>query len=187
VQVPPRGLSGRTIELGGEFIDQSHKTILKIVRRLGLTQLNLFKTAGEVVYRIDGQIFPERVIVDLFRDSVHQMHQDARTVIAGLNARLAFTSNDRRLDTTNLEEYLVSIGADPVLVKAIQSVYGGEYGQPIHLQSCLNLLLFVKLSRSPHIHWFGATNAERFTIIEDNDAIAKGLADASGSVRFSLG
>jgi hypothetical protein len=61
----------------------------------------------------------------------------------------------RRLDTTNLEEYLVSIGADPVLVKAIQSVYGGEYAQPIHLQSCLNLLLFVKLSRSPHIHWFG--------------------------------
>ena len=60
------------------------------------------------------------------------------------------------------------------------SHYGGEYGQPIHLQSCLNLLLFVKLSRSPHIHWFGATNAERFTIIADNDAIAKGLADGLG-------
>jgi monoamine oxidase len=179
---------GRTIELGGDFIDQSHKTILKLARRFGLTQLNLFKTAGEVVYRIDGRIFPERVIVDLFRDVVHQMERDSRLVTAGLNARLPFTPDDRRLDTTNLEAYLVSIGADPVLVKAIQSVYGGEYGQPIHLQSGLNFLLFVKLSRSRHIHWFGATNAERFTTIEGNDAIAKGLADglADGQIQFGM-
>src|SRR5262249_34334029 len=144
--------------------------------------------ATEVVYRVDGQIFPERVIVDLFRDSVPQMDQDARSVTAGLNARLPFTSDDRRLDTTNLEEYLVQIGADPVLVKALQSVFGGEYGQPIHLQSCLNFLLFAKLSRSRHVHWFGATNAERFTIVEGNDAIAKGLADglAPGQIQSGM-
>jgi monoamine oxidase len=179
---------GRTIELGGEFIDQSHTTILKDVQRFGLTRLNLFKTAGEVVYRIDGQTVPESVIVDLFRDVLHQMQRDARLVTSDLNARSPFTAADRRLDTTNLEAYLVSIGSDALLVKAIRSVFGGEYGQPIHLQSCLNFLLFVKLSRSRHIHWFGATNAERFTVVEGNDAIARGLAGdlQPGQIQFGM-
>ena len=62
--------------------------------------------------------------------------------------------------------------------KAIQSVFGGEYGQAIHLQSCLNFILFAKLTRSKsRIVYFGANNSERYAIAEGNDALAQRLRD----------
>lgn len=178
----------RTIELGGELIDFWHKVMLKYARRFGLTLIDLFKTAGEVVYRIDGETYPESVIIDAFREVVLRMASDVRSLTSGLNARIPFTARDEELDFTNLDEYLVSIGSDPLLLKAIRSVFGGEYGQAIDRQSCLNFIFFAKLSRSQsRIVYFGANNAERYAIVEGNDAIAKGLeADLTSPVQFGM-
>ncbi|HEX2445127.1 MAG TPA: FAD-dependent oxidoreductase [Vicinamibacterales bacterium] len=187
----PDVFPGRTIELGGEFIDYWHATILKYVRRFDLTRVDLFDTAGEVLYRIDGVTYPESTIVDAFRDVVLRMKADMRSVTSGISARNfepAPGSADRRLDNTNLQEYLEQLGAADVLLKAIQSVFGGEYGQEIHLQSCLNFVLFAKLTRSKsRIVYFGANNAERYAIAEGNEALARRLRDelvaAGGSVQ----
>ena len=172
---------GRTIELGGEFIDYWHAVILKYVRRFNLTRIDLFDTAEEVFYRIDGVTYPESTILDAFRDVVQRMKKDMRAVTSGINARNfdhAPNSADRRLDHTNLQEYLEQIGAPDVFIKAIQSVFGGEYGQEIHLQSCLNFILFAKLTRSKsRIVYFGANNAERYAIAEGNEALAQRLRD----------
>ena len=144
--------------------------ILRYVRRFDLTRIDLFDTAGEVLYRIDGVTYPESTIVDAFRDVVQRMKEDMRSVTSGISARnfdSAPDSADRRLDNTNLQEYLEQIGAADVFIKAIQSVFGGEYGQEIHLQSCLNFILFAKLTRSKsRIVYFGANNAERYAIAE---------------------
>ena len=185
---------GRTIELGGEFIDYWHATILKYVRRFDLTRVDLFDTAGEVLYRIDGVTYPEATIIDAFRDIVLRMKADMRSVTSGISARNfdpAPNSADQRLDNTNLQEYLEKLGADDVFIKAIQSVFGGEYGQAIHLQSCLNFILFAKLTRSKsRIVYFGANNAERYAIAEGNEALAQRLrdelVDAGGMVQGGM-
>jgi monoamine oxidase len=170
---------GRTVELGGEFIDYWHATILKYVRRFELTRVDLFDTAGEVLYRIDGVTYPESTIIDAFRDVVLRMKADMRSVTSGISARNfdpSAGSADRRLDNTNLQEYLEQLGAADVLVKALQAVFGGEYGQEIRLQSCLNFILFAKLTRSrSRIVYFGANNAERYAIAEGNEALAQRL------------
>ena len=172
---------GRTIELGGEFIDYWHAAILRYVRRFDLTRIDLFDTAEDVLYRIDGLTYPESTIIDAFRDVVQRMKKDMRSVTSGISARnfdSAPNSADRRLDNTNLQEYLEQIGAANVFIKAIQSVFGGEYGQEIHKQSCLNFILFAKLTRSKsRIVYFGANNAERYTIAEGSDALAQRLRD----------
>jgi monoamine oxidase len=180
---------GRTIELGGEFIDYWHKAILGYVRRFDLTRIDLFDTAEEVLYRIDGLTYPESTIIDGFRDVVQRMKEDMRSVTSGISARnfdSAPNSADRRLDNTNLQEYLEQIGAADVFIRAIQSVFGGEYGQEIHLQSCLNFILFAKLTRSKsRIVYFGANNAERYAIAEGSEALAQRLRDdlvAAGGV-----
>ena len=180
---------GRTIELGGEFIDYWHAAILRYVRRFDLTRIDLFDTAEEVLYRIDGLTYPESTIIDAFRDVVQRMKKDMRSVTSGISARnfdSAPNSADRRLDNTNLHEYLEQIGSADVFIKAIQSVFGGEYGQEIHLQSCLNFILFAKLTRSKsRIVYFGANNAERYAIAEGSEALAQGLRDdlvAAGGV-----
>jgi monoamine oxidase len=184
----------RTIELGGEFIDYWHATILGYVKRFGLTRVDLFDTAEEVLYRIDGVTHAESRIIDAFRDVVQRMKKDMRSVTSGISARnfdATPGSADVRLDHTNLQEYLEQLDADGVFIKAIQSVFGGEYGQPIHLQSCLNFLLFAKLTRSKsRIVYFGANNAERYAVAEGNDAFARALRDdlvqAGGSVEGGM-
>jgi monoamine oxidase len=180
---------GRTIELGGEFIDYWHAAILRYVRRFDLTRIDLFDTAEEVLYRIDGLTYSESTIIDAFRDVAQRMKADMRSVTSGISARnydSAPDSADRRLDNTNLQEYLEQIGAADVFIKAIQSVFGGEYGQEIHRQSCLNFILFAKLTRSrSRIVYFGANNAERYALSEGSEALAHGLHDdlvAAGGV-----
>jgi monoamine oxidase len=172
---------GRTIELGGEFIDYWHATILRYVRRFGLTRIDLFDTAGEVLYRLDGTTYPESTIIDAFRDVVQRMKEDMRHVTPGISARNfdpAPDGADRGLDNTNLLEYLEHKDADRVLIRAIESVFGGEYGQEIERQSCLNFVLFAKLTRSKsRIVYFGANNAERYAIAEGNEALAQRLRD----------
>ena len=172
---------GRTIELGGEFNDYWHATILRYVRRFDLTRIDLFDTAEEVFYRIDGQTYPESTIIDAFRDVVQRMKKDMRSVTSGISARNFDTapgSADRRLDQTNLQQYLEQIGASDLFIKAIQCVFGGEYGQEIHRQSCLNFILFAKLTRGKsRIVYFGANNAERYAIAEGSQAIAERLRD----------
>jgi monoamine oxidase len=190
----PGVFPGRTIELGGELIDYSHATILGYVRRFGLTRVDLFDTAEDVLYRIDGATLPESRIIDGFRDVVLRMKEDMRSVMSDISAKNfdpAPGSADVRLDNTNLHEYLEQLGADDVLIKAIQSVFGGEYGQAIHLQSCLNFILFAKLTRSKsRIVYFGANNAERYAVAEGNEAFATGLrddlVDAGGSVEGGM-
>ena len=185
---------GRTIELGGEFIDYWHAAVLSYVRRFDLTRIDLFDTADEVLYRIDGVTYPESTIIDAFRDVVHRMKADMRSVTSGISARNydpSPGSADRRLDNTNLQEYLEQIGASGVFIKAIQSVFGGEYGREIHLQSCLNFILFAKLTRSKsRIDYFGANNAERYAIAEGSEALAyylrDDLIDAGGIVQAGM-
>jgi monoamine oxidase len=185
---------GRTIELGGEFIDYWHAAILRYVRRYDLTRIDLFDTSEEVLYRIDGVTYAESTIIDAFRDVVQRMKGDMRSVTSGISARNydpALGSADRRLDHTNLQEYLEQIGAAGVFIKAIQSVFGGEYGQEIHRQSCLNFILFAKLTRSKsRIAYFGANNAERYAIAEGSEALAQNLRDdfiaAGGVVRGGM-
>ena len=170
---------GRTIELGGEFIDYWHATMLKYVRRFDLTKVDLFDTAEEVLYRIDGVTYPESTIIDAFRDVVQRMKKDMRSLTSGISATNfdpAPNSADRRLDNTNLQEYLEQLGASDVFIKAIQCVFGGEYGQEIHRQSCLNFILFAKLTRAKsRIVYFGANNAERYAIAEGNETVAQRL------------
>jgi monoamine oxidase len=178
----PGTFPGRTVELGGEFIDYWHATILRYVHRFDLTRIDLFDTAAEVLYRIDGVTYHEAAIIDAFRDVVQRMKSDMRSVTSGISARNfdpAPDSADRRLDNTNLQEYLEQLGAADVLIKAIQAVFGGEYGQEIHRQSCLNFILFAKPTRSrSRIVYFGANNAERYAIAEGNEALAQGLGDS---------
>jgi monoamine oxidase len=180
---------GRTIELGGEFVDYWHAAMLQYVRRFDLTRIDLFDTADEVFYRLDGVTYPESTIIDAFRNVVQRMKSDMRSVTSGISARnfdAASGSTNTRLDHTNLQEYLEQIGADDVLIKAIQAVFGGEYGQEIHLQSCLNFILFAKLARGrSRIVYFGANNAERYAIAEGSETVARRLRNdvvAAGGV-----
>ena len=103
----PDVFPGRTIELGGEFIDYWHATILKYVRRFDLPRSISFDTAGGPLphrRRDLPRVDDHRRLPDV----VLRMKADMRSVTSGISARNfdpAPNSADRRLDNTNLQEY----------------------------------------------------------------------------------
>jgi monoamine oxidase len=167
---------GQVAELGGEFIDNLHKTMLGYAKTFGLAREDVTKVPGEVTYFFDGGYVHESVIVEEFRAFVPAMRRDLQ---ASSGAPTAETHNDAdiALDQTTLAEYLVTRGASPLLRAVIEEAYLAEYGLEASEQSALNFLLFIHADRRSKFTPFGVFSDERFHLVHGNDGIATGLAD----------
>jgi monoamine oxidase len=166
---------GQVAELGGEFIDNPHKTMLGYARSFGLAREDVTKESGEVTYFFLGQHFPEAVVVDEFRAFVPAMRADLRR-LSGSPTAERHNAADEELDRTSLGEYLVTRGAGPIAKAAISAAYLAEYGRETDEQSALNFLLFIHADRRAKFTPFGVFSDERWHIVDGNDRIAEGLA-----------
>jgi monoamine oxidase len=77
---------GQTAELGGEFIDNPHKTLLGYAKRFGLAKEDVNKMPGSVTYFFGGERVDESVIVDELRAFVPAMRDDLRRSSGALPA-----------------------------------------------------------------------------------------------------
>ena len=166
---------GQTAELGGEFIDNPHKTLLGYARRFGLAKEDVNKMPGAVTYFFGGERVDESVIVEEFRAFVPTMHDDLRRS-SGAPTADTHTAEDEALDRTSLSEYLVTRGASARLRAVVEEAYVAEYGLEPDAQSCLNFLLFIHADRRSKFTPFGVVSDERYHLVDGNDAIATGLA-----------
>ena len=92
---------GQVVERGGEFIDTPHKTMLRYARRFGLALEDVSKEPGDVFYHLGGQLIPEDVVVDEFRDFIQVMRLDVRR-LSNETTALDHTDADVALDLTSL-------------------------------------------------------------------------------------
>jgi monoamine oxidase len=81
---------GQTVERGGEFIDNLHKTMLGYAGRFGLSVEDVTKQPGDVFYHFGGRLVDESDVVDEFRAFVKTMHVDLRRLSGDVTA-LSFT------------------------------------------------------------------------------------------------
>ncbi|MDJ0673880.1 MAG: NAD(P)/FAD-dependent oxidoreductase [Calothrix sp. MO_167.B42] len=175
---------GQVAERGGEFIDNLHKTMLGYVKEFNLELEDLSKEPGEVFYYFDGQSYPESAVVDEYRDFVKAMGEDLRTV--GQPTADSFTSGDKILDFTNLQDYLDSRRAGYLIKKAIEAAYVGEYGLEIEQQSCLNFLLFIHADRCSKFQPFGVFSNERYHVVGGNQQIVEALKSRlQGQIQYN--
>ena len=169
---------GQTVELGGEFIDNLHKTMLGYAKEFNLTLEDVTKQPGEVFYYFDSiskTPIPEAKVVEEFRAFVPAMQADLRRLSAEPSA-LSWTPEDQKLDWMSLREYLDTRGAQPIVKNAIEQAYIAEYGRSTDDQSCLNFLLFIHADRRSKFTPFGVFSDERYHIVEGNDEIPKRIA-----------
>jgi len=169
-------------ERGGEFIDTTHTTMLGYAKRFDLALEDVSKKAGDTTYFFDGQLVPEEVVVDEFREFVAVMHADLRRLSAEVTASSP-TADDVILDNTSLAAYLdgdnaAGVAAGPVARAAITSAYLGEYGLETGEQSCLNFLLFIHADRRSKFTPFGVFSDERYHVVDGNDRIAERLTQS---------
>jgi monoamine oxidase len=169
-------------ERGGEFIDTTHKTMLRYAQRFDLALEDVSKKAGDTTYFFDGQLVPEAVIIDEFRAFVAVMRADLRRLSTEVTASSP-TAADVILDNTSLAAYLdghnaAGVAAGPMARAAITSAYLAEYGLETGEQSCLNFLMFIHADRRSKFTPFGVFSDERYHIVNGNDGIAEGLTQS---------
>mgnify|MGYP003575043194 CR=1 FL=1 len=167
---------GQVAELGGEFIDTPHKTLLGYIREFKLAVEDVDKQPGEVLYYFNGEQYPESRVVDEYRAFVPAMRSDLRT-LSGEPTATDHTPADEMLDRTSLKQYLESRGAAPLIKSVIEQAYKAEYGLEIDEQSCLNFLLFIHADRRSKFTPFGVFSDERYHVVSGNDRIVEGLRD----------
>ena len=119
---------GQVAELGGEYIDNLHKTMLGYARRFGLATEDVTKLPGEETFFVDGQHYSEADVVAEYRLLVPRLRSDLKTS-SGSPTFFAHTPADRALDHLDLATYLATRAADLPLIRQVLTVaYEGEYG-----------------------------------------------------------
>jgi len=179
-----RGLfPGQVAELGGEYIDNLHKTMLGFARRFGLPTEDVTKLPGDETFFIDGRHYSESDVVAEYRLLVPRLRDDLKT-LSRAPSFFAHTAADRALDRVDLATYLATRAGDlPLIRKVLTVAYEGEYGLDAAEQSCLNLLLFIHADRRSRFQPWGVFSDERYHLVDGNDGIVAGLAgDFTGAI-----
>ncbi len=163
---------GVTTELGGEFIDSSHKEILGFARRFGL---ELIDTAArserglkEAAFLFGGQERSPEELAAEFRQLSPALARDVRA---------ANRPGWEKFDRLTLAEYLDSIGLKSGWLRAALDVaFRTEYGMDIDEQSAMNLLSLIDPKvRGERIRFFGDSD-ERYKIQGGNQKVADAVA-----------
>jgi monoamine oxidase len=120
--------------------------------------------------------------VDELRDFVSVMRADLRR-LSNETTALNHTDGDIALDQTSLADYLDGANganrpAGPVAKAAITAAYIAEYGLEVEEQSSLNFLHFIHADRRSKFTPFGVFSDERYHVLDGNDRIISGLAQA---------
>ncbi len=167
---------GQVAELGGELIDNLHKTMLGYAKAFRLTLEDLKKTPGHETYFFHGQPWSEADAIAEFRVFSARAQGDFRAS-SGAPTALSHNEADFLLDRLSVAEFLDRHAADLPLIRALLTeAYEAEYGLPAAHQSALNLILFIHFDRRSKFTPFGVFSDERYHIVEGNDAIAAGIA-----------
>lgn len=167
---------GQVAELGGELIDNLHKTMLGYARAFGLTLEDLGRAPGEETFYFFGEHRGEADAVAEYRVFSARAQEDFHAG-SGAPTALAHTEEDVVLDRMTLEEFLDRHAGDLPLIRALLiEAYEAEYGLAASGQSALNLILFIHFDRRSKFTPFGVFSDERYHVVEGNDAIAAGIA-----------
>ena len=170
---------GLTTELGGEFIDTSHREILGLARHFGFDLLDT-KAPGEAglepeTFFFGGALRKEAEIVDPFREISPRLARDASRAAKHVPA----------FDDVSIDEYLSGLGVTGWLRSLLQVAFRTEYGMDTGEQSARNLLTLIEPRvHGGRIHLFGESD-ERYKIRGGNQQICDALAaDLGDSVKL---
>lgn len=163
---------GQTAELGGELIDNLHKTMLAYANEFNLLKEDLGKAPGEKKFFVRGQLYSEAQVIEEYRQLVPAMHADLQSCSGSPTAR-NHSAGDVALDNLDFRTWLDTRAAGlPLIREVMAQAYIAEYGLQPSEQSCLNFLLFAHADRSTKFREYGVFSDERFHLVGGNDAIA---------------
>lgn len=135
---------GVTVEIGGEFIDSSHKEMRRLAREFRLDLLDTAvasETQLSETYYFGGRARTEDEIVAAFKPVADRIRQDQNNLV--FNDYSDYNPLAYRLDHTPLDEYLRQVGAEGWLFDLLDVAYETEFGLATRRQSALNFVNLV--------------------------------------------
>lgn len=170
-----RMFPGQTAELGGELIDNLHKTMLGYANEFGLLKEDLGKAPGAKHFFFGGQRYGEAAVVDEYRQLVPRIRADLQT-LSGAPTFFDHTAGDVLLDNVDLQTWLDTRAADLPLIRGVLAqAYIAEYGLEPSEMSCLNMLLFLHADNSSKFREYGVFSDERYHLVGGNDALPNAI------------
>lgn len=168
---------GITTELGGEFIDSSHKDMLDLCKEFNLGLLDM--QAPEEVkkgliqhdYYFDNHRINDKSLIEAIKPYVATIKKDADLVATGNYKNPALVA----LDKLSLDEYLQKIGITGWLYELLRISYTAEMGLESDIQSCLAFLTLLNTNSSTSFDIYG-TSDERYKVIGGNQKVVDALA-----------
>lgn len=168
---------GQTAELGGELIDNLHKTVLAYANELNLVKEDLGKAPGEKHFFFGDQLYSEAQVVDEYRQLTPRIRADLQSCSNAPTAS-SHTASDVALDNLDLATWLHTRAADLPLIRGVLAqAYTAEYGLEPSELSCLNMLFYLHADNSSKFREFGVFSDERYHLVGGNDALTDGLRD----------
>ncbi|MFJ6793272.1 flavin monoamine oxidase family protein [Streptomyces sp. NPDC091268] len=171
---------GQTSEIGGELIDTSHKKMLELCRRFGLSTEDFLgggPNGAEEVLWFDGGYYPRSQADEDFKAVYQALHRDLQE--AGEVSWNSATPAGTALDDMSLYEWIetrVPGGHGSRLGQFIDVAYNVEYGADTVDQSALALVLLMGYQPNPgRFNVWGLSN-ERYHIVGGNDQLPKAIA-----------
>ncbi|MEG4805700.1 NAD(P)/FAD-dependent oxidoreductase [Microcoleus sp. ARI1-B5] len=170
-------------DVGGEFIDTGHTTLISLATELGLQARDLVEAQRGLVkdtFFLDRRRFSLQQIIADFAPLASKIQADLQAVGDELSYQ-DFTEAAERLDNLSIAQYLDQADTSTIVRQLLRIAYTTEYGRDPEEQSALNLLFLIG-SESDSFELYGNSD-ERYQIDGGNSQIVNRLADRlSGSI-----
>jgi monoamine oxidase len=168
---------GITTELGGEFIDSSHKDMLDLCKEFNLGLLDM-QAPDEVKkglvqhdFYFDNHRISEKTLVEALKPYLSVIKKDAELVATENYKNPALIA----LDKLSLDEYLQKIGISGWLYDLLRISYTSEMGLESDIQNCLAFLELLDTNTVNGFDIYGESD-ERYKVIGGNQKVVDALA-----------
>lgn len=170
-------------ELGGEFIDTGHTTLISLATELGLRAIDVIQVQQGLVkdtFFFDGRRFSLEQLIADFAPLATKISADLEAV-GDEFSYLDFTESAERLDNFSIAQYLDGADTSTIVRQLLRIAYITEYGRDAEEQSALNLLFLIG-AEADSLELFGNSD-QRYQIDGGNSQIINRLAgQLSGSI-----
>jgi monoamine oxidase len=166
---------GQIAELGGEFINTNHRSVLRLARELGikLTDLKKPTSLDQELFYFKGRVIGQAELIKAFRPIAKQILRDLST-IPKKHVTYNDPNNGEKLDSISLAEWLDSRGVIGVIKSLLEVAYITEFGLDPADQSSLNLLFLIGRDKNK-LDVYG-NDDRRYRIAEGNDSLPTKLS-----------
>ncbi len=166
-----------TTELGGEFIDSSHKDMLDLCKEFDLKLLDM--QAPEELKRnliqhdfyFDNHRISEKNLIEAIKPYLSVIQKDAALVATENYKNPALIA----LDKLSLDEYLQKIGITGWLYDLLRISYTAEMGLESDIQNCIAFLELLDTNTANGFDIYGESD-ERYKVIGGNQKVVDALA-----------